>query len=387
MCQILILEPGASIPADKLALTCSINKHGFGLSHVSASRVHTQKSVKDNDPEFIGAALDKLKKFRRFLHLRHATVGEINPANSHPFVILSKVKAGADIGLMHNGTLYEYRPKDPKSPESDTYKFANDFVVPLAKRIRAYTGPKQVLLDPMMQYFVRKEVGYGGSVVVLFDSFGNTFIVNKDKGKQYDGFWASNDYSFMASHARNNNYTPYHQGTHRTVDNDLPWMEDQSGTDSYPYADWERELALDDAKEEARKRREAELAEAFKPSDNSFTAKVKLVQGYKELGERIRNSVYKKDKSIMSATGTVMVDLRGIRKNFKDMTGLTSLNDLGRLTEQDFRDMCKSHPEQMANLIIDMLAENATLAYRNETQAKAIRGLTDKPGDVHPQAL
>ena len=153
MCQVLMLSAGVTLPIDKLELTCDINKHGFGLAWVDNGELKIHRSVKQpNDPDEINRLLIDTIKFKRFLHLRHATVGNVNMENSHPFVLLQKGKGSPKpiLCMMHNGTLSNYTPPQGDTVTSDTLLFARTMAGPLASRVQAYSG-KSVLADPIFR--------------------------------------------------------------------------------------------------------------------------------------------------------------------------------------------------------------------------------------------
>ncbi|HEY6021808.1 MAG TPA: class II glutamine amidotransferase, partial [Candidatus Paceibacterota bacterium] len=201
MCVIIDRKPGVTIPADMLDLACDINAHGWGIAWASKKKLHFEYSIKNpNDPKEVADMLQKLKDHRVFLHLRHATVGGIIEDNLHPFHVLVKKKHGIDLAMMHNGTLYDWKPKDDKEVLSDSYKFVEGFIRPLALRFNRWGG-NNILPDQLFQRVVKSEVG-GSSCVLLFDSLGNSYVVNPQQGKEYEGWWASNTYSFSPSHQR-----------------------------------------------------------------------------------------------------------------------------------------------------------------------------------------
>jgi hypothetical protein len=205
MCVIIVAEPGVVIPQDKLELACDINKQGFGLSWGGKTKIETERSIEDNDPKAIAKLLEQTKTHRRFLHLRYATVGEVTMENSHPFIGMN-----GTFGMMHNGTLYNWKPLATSADKdrSDSFIFFRDMVEPMAKMAHKFSGPT-FLLENMIFRKVLLDYIIGNSVVVLFDNKERKLTLNVNKGKQFEGWWASNDYSFDEQHIRSSTRTPY----------------------------------------------------------------------------------------------------------------------------------------------------------------------------------
>lgn len=206
MCQILELKAGASIPMNLLEITCAINKHGFGVAFIENSDIKIERSVDTNDPKVLGKLLDDLKDKKRYVHIRHATVGDVTLQNSHPFVVLEqrahRRKKKASLILMHNGTLFGYDDEKAKGV-SDTALFVERFVRPLALRCEAYGGLKSILRDEFFRKVMIDEIKKSDKILML-DKTGYTLTFNRSEGKEYPehGFWASNEYSFNPNHSR-----------------------------------------------------------------------------------------------------------------------------------------------------------------------------------------
>lgn len=97
MCVILVGKVSEVLKLDLYAAWAS-NPHGAGLLVHSPGRVQCIKGLMDLD-SLIGE-LEKVDRHRRVaVHLRWATHGSINAANTHPFAV------GRGSWLMHNGVL------------------------------------------------------------------------------------------------------------------------------------------------------------------------------------------------------------------------------------------------------------------------------------------
>lgn len=211
MCQIIELKAGATIPMDLLEITCDINKHGFGVAYTENGDIRIERSITENDPKVLGKLLDDLRNKKRYIHIRHATIGEVTLANSHPFVVLEqkahKKKKKTAIVLMHNGTLWGYDDEKAKGV-SDTALFVDRFVRPLALRCEAFGGLKSVLRDEFFRKVMLDEIKTTDKILML-DNTGYAVTFNRSAGKDYPehGFWASNDYSFSKTHGRSSSLT------------------------------------------------------------------------------------------------------------------------------------------------------------------------------------
>lgn len=358
MCVIIEREPGKVIPAKQLDLACEIDNHGYGLVYHDGKELKVFRSIKANDPKEVGERLQKLKDYKVWLHLRHATVGAVNLENSHPFILGTKKKIGIDLLMMHNGTLYEYKPTDTTSTESDTLQFVKRFAIPLAMRFAAFDG-KKLLDDQFYSYLMKKEAGYV-SILLLIDGAGNVLKINGDKGKDYDWGWASNDHLTDTQHMRSKSRTTYYGGSKNWWEEDdgLPWearvTETKLGGEILN--DWEQDLRVaDEAKEK--------VATVFESSDS-----IRVSYECVKIAEVVN----------MTNTGskTIMQPLTKLKKSFKELAGIPDLKKVGNLTEDDLIEVSKNFPAGMARLVIDLLDEIRTLTHRNDLQSKTILELT-----------
>ena len=358
MCVIIIREPDITIPLDKLELACDINKHGFGLSYIQNNRIMTVRSTEDNDFKEIASRLNDLKDRRVYLHLRHATVGAVTLDNSHPLPVLHKKQDKVDLMLMHNGTLWGYKPPVTDLITSDTVLFNRTFLTPLAKRVVKYTGHTKLLQDSFLRSLLDREANY--SVFVLFDSLGNHYIVNEDRGTQFQGWWASNDYSFQVSHIRSSRRTTgfvYNRPETKTYDPFIPWDNEEYEAPAYEMADWEKELAKADAK--IKQDNLFNLSDARKKAD------------CEKIGAVVRDAIMADPTN----HGNTFRDLKVLKTPFIQRAKIKSLDDMSLVAEKDLIELCQNHPIGMSQLIVDLFRERAEMAVRNKTQAKTILDL------------
>lgn len=365
MCVILDISKGVKIPQGKLELACDINKHGFGLAFQEKGRVKCIHTITEpNDYKLVSKELHKLNDRRVLLHLRHATVGAVNRANAHPLQVLTKHEDGIDLVMMHNGTLHMYSPpwdsKD-KVTDSDTLLFKEQFARPLALRSILFSPKDKLLVDPFFRKLVTKEVG-GFSVLVFMDNYGNVWKINEDKGKQFEGWWASNEYSFQESHYRSSkkNEDKYwkppathgpvvYQGVHANSVREFPW--EGRKMDHPNISTWQDDVWFKGDKGFPEKEKKASL----------LVSNSKLVERYMfeiEQATKIIQASEIKDTSIltMMQNGTIE-NLSVSRPSFVEECGLKSIDDVLQLTEANLEEICENYPKAGAALIIDLLSE------------------------------
>lgn len=210
MCNIAVLKAGVSIPLDKLTNCVYNNPHSFGL--VLRDKNHKKLQVirkcpsGGNDPQEIFDLLEKHKDIDRFLHLRWKTEGPIDLANAHPFTAFKSDKR--QVEFMHNGTLYEYRPKTTTTYEggrqttnylepnvSDSKKFNDELLAPLLAITSGAHGPADIS-DPTFQKIIDK-FWSGQSRGILICNDLEPVLLNAKDWKELDfgggKFWSSNN--------------------------------------------------------------------------------------------------------------------------------------------------------------------------------------------------
>lgn len=383
MCQILNIDPGVDIPFDKLELSCDINKHGYGLSWVENGEIKIVRSLKQpNDPKEVAELLDKHKKFRRFLHLRHVTVGAVNYDNSHPFVLLTKGRQVLPtICMMHNGTLNNWLPEKNDFVNSDTLIFSQYLAAPLAARCQAFGEAKNVLKDALFRRVITAEAGT--SVLLLFDVFGNYLTIDRwNKGKSFKGFWASNDYSFDKNHHRSSqrivSAATYREDEwdwetntwkKKTAQPVMPWEETALPGQHSAYMDWQQVFGQDNQDPPPRNsigpRSPIGTTLSTKTQCLVYAPDFKAQIGYKRIRERI---ALNKETNVSKLSGPVIRNLRVNRPTFCELAKMSDLNDIENLTEADLKEFCEKYPAAMAQLVI----EQQHAVRRAEVKAKAL---------------
>lgn len=413
MCVIIVREPGADVPGAMLERACDVNKHGFGFSWLERGHIRTERSLaQPNSPTQVTKLLKQFPKHKVFLHLRHATVGPVSLQNNHPFYILEKRRDGVDLCMMHNGTMYTYDPKgfpESEKESSDTLIWAKYVVRPMALRCLALGGKEKSVLDDKFFLSVLKRDVYSSSKVVLFDNFGRVEYLNKDQGKDFDGFWASNDYSFDDNHARSSVRSTPSYGSYGTYGNHYGGYDDyRNGGDH-----WSGAAAAESRKRTsssvatlAEKRR---LASVKDKADHPIlpwervtddlndplplfnktsvpTVPVKLILPHEIMVERaletdasaLRSaSVWLKSWIIrplredrVSNIPTQVLDK--LRTDFVTKAGINALTDLGRLSRDQLEEFCSNFPAMAAEAMICLVAReevSAAVAGANDDKA------------------
>lgn len=236
MCVIIKRDPKVIIPDDKILSAAKVNPDGFGISVIDRGRIVTDKVHRSGgtDPQDILKRLADAIDQPLFLHLRYTTAGKTNEANCHPFQVFDG--DSYQVQFMHNGTLSKFN-KGRDHDYSDTWHFNEEILKPL---IRAFYETEGV--DVLANETVKKIVSefQGASVLTLYDSAGNVLNLENSSCKQFDGWWASNTYSFNDNHrtptttAATNAYSPtnrsYYYGQYGDFDDGWPPAKPKSAT-------------------------------------------------------------------------------------------------------------------------------------------------------------
>lgn len=204
MCVILILEPGITPPSELIKNATYNNPDGYGLilKDVQTKKLQIIKSkaingnIPENDPEVIYDLLKDNEDCQRFLHLRHRTEGPVDEENTHPFTSFYSDKR--QVYFMHNGTLYDYKPKttsytyinnvrvDNNSDEdsiSDSKKFNDTVLAPLLTKIKGTNGYGDIH-DDLVQTAITKFWGSGDNKGLLISNNQDFILINRDKWKR-----------------------------------------------------------------------------------------------------------------------------------------------------------------------------------------------------------
>lgn len=320
MCVIIAREPKTDIDFEKIVSACVVNPDGWGYCIPDRGKLEIRHFFdKDgNDPEQVARLLEEAKDHNVFLHLRFRTAGNTGARFSHPFPVLTQRKHGQQIQLMHNGTLRDFDRNDSDYP--DTFHFAGEVVAPLLERVQKHAGKTKVLYDPFVEQILKKYVG-SSSIITLIDSYGNHLTINKDNGNQFDGWWASNKYSFDRAYREPTVHTysspyygPYYNDSHKDKEKEY----DKKSKD---------QKIIDKANEE-------------------------------QVVEKIDSPLFGKENSALAKGKATIPDYPVNRNRFLDLVSLGDISELNALTYDEIYELCYQYPEHMAILIMDLLEEN-----------------------------
>lgn len=333
MCVIILKQPNVIIPFEKLESACIVNGDGWGMSIADRGHLIEQRGFKEegNDPEEIAKLLEDAKDQHVMLHLRYATVGDKNLDNTHPFRVMNRQLDQIDVDFAHNGTLSSF--KVPDSPYSDSHHFKERVVIPLLARSKTFMGADFVLTDPFIAEILKH---YAGTVSIfsLIDGDGRSLIINQTNGVSFDGWWASNKYSFNATHRTSSQdwstYSRWPNST--TTTKPAPWKPpaETKSFDAKTIDDKirENELAAEAAIVEDRM---TQLKDAPKPN-------IALVQ------ELLKES----------------------RKTFCDHAGIDDLFEVCRMDQTDIAELVSFCPDMATLLIMDLLLELYIQEYEDD---------------------
>ncbi len=194
------------------------NRDGAGFMYVDKRRVIIEKGFMQLD-DFITRFKELCAKYNDFkqkalvIHCRIGTSSGNTPENTHPYAITTKEKNlhklyfETDLGVVHNGIISSYTPKDRGASVNDTQKFILEYLAPIHKHfktaykmekfrdgIKDITNSKFVFLDKEERtYYVGDFVNENGL------KFSNTTYKNTmTYYNKYSGWnWKkSNDYYY-----------------------------------------------------------------------------------------------------------------------------------------------------------------------------------------------
>jgi hypothetical protein len=226
------------------------------------------------------------------LHLRFTTAGKTNLRNAHPFSILEMGHDGVDLRMAHNGTIQTFKTK-AAIDESDTRAFARMFVRPLFKRLIKGMDIETILADPFVEELLSSKMP-ATSVLTFLDGMGNSMYVNEtgNGGKEEEGWYYSNVYSFDADHRKpksavvyggwkgsgSNSYFGQAQGSgYYSGYSDTGYNEDY-GTSYFDQKNREIELTKDSNVERYTKKHDLKIGELLSMSDDTIEELV-LMEG------------------------------------------------------------------------------------------------------------
>jgi hypothetical protein len=334
MCVIIKREPKILIPEEKIISACHVNSDGWGISVVDRGKLTTQKfhDPKGTKPEDVIKALKDAEDNLLFLHLRYTTAGKTNTDNCHPFEVFKG--DNFEVQFMHNGTLSKFS-KGKSDDYSDTYHFTLEILKPLVRAFYEVDGAS-VLANPTLKAIL--DEFRASSAFALYDNEGNSLLVENTSCKQFEGWWASNEYSFNR--------------THRTASNSSAFSNDD-GEDYYStaygraysrssYSPTKPAIASTTPKPGVTVVDSKGVATPAKPV--SKAAQCKKI-GYALMQAKRHNA------PIRTLTPPTK------RMTFTELSDIDSLRQILVMTEGDIYDICAELPLAATALIMDLIHE------------------------------
>lgn len=348
MCVIIYRKPGVTIPQQKLESACLVNPDGMGLIAIDRGKLVLRKyfDKKGNNPEHLAKFFEDTKDLTVYAHLRFRTRGATDIENVHPFSVLSKKKHGVDVQFMHNGTISGFG----NEKSCDSKVFAKEILTPLLERTFYDVGDQKLLHDPLVRTILEK-YAMKNSVFLLADNFGNHRIINYEEGKDFGGWWASNEYSFNRFHRSPNYSSSYHNASTYKADE---WKKDEY---------WKKDSLQDDKKA---------VTVPFVPIGSTspvggpntkviYDSEGKIVGGV--VGRPFDDEVPfnteaqndSKPKEVATKPNTTPTLPK--RERFIDVAQLSNLAEVVNLSSDDIKDLIDDYPEEAYMLIRDLIKE------------------------------
>lgn len=150
MCIIVAKKKEVDLPSIDTLKTCfDHNSDGAGLMYVDNGKVVIDKGYMTFDEfkkhyEKLCRKYDNFKNKSLVLHFRIGTSGTNTKENTHPYCIsenykdLHNIKVVTNLGMVHNGIITEYTPKDNVNNTNDTQEFIMKYIAPLYKNYKDF---------------------------------------------------------------------------------------------------------------------------------------------------------------------------------------------------------------------------------------------------------
>ena len=157
MCIIIAKEKKVGLPTYKQLLNSfEYNSDGAGFMYINKGKVVIDKGYM-TWKKFYKRYQKLCRKFNNFenqsliMHFRIGTSSGNTPENTHPYPISSNVKdlhktyITCDLGMVHNGIISDYTPKDRFSKTNDTQEFILNYVSTLYKHYPKFYKDKYIM--------------------------------------------------------------------------------------------------------------------------------------------------------------------------------------------------------------------------------------------------
>lgn len=388
MCVIICRDPGIEIPFSKLESASYVNPDGWGIVIADRGKLEYRHDLKC-DPIEIAKALEDAKDHQVLLHLRFNTKGATNLENCHPFKL---DVPGLDIAFAHNGTLYRWGPTD-KETFSDSYKFNRDYLSPLVARCGAFVGNDKVLEDQFLISALEDAAG-SNSKFALINGDGLTLIINHEEGHEFEGWWASNTYSFQRNHRETTgtSSTYYGSGVYSSSAyayggmgssqswNDGDWQEiiTQAEThdpqDNAPFEGGKKITAQTSMFSDADQDLKVPDLQKWDKTEEEEEAEFELQQQCEQIGSVI-------DHCMNTRLNDKLIEhlLQRKTKSFCELASIDNLLEVTKLDPEDLLELVSFYPEAASVLLKDLLFE---LYLKHSVKAQNALGVVGDSGII-----
>lgn len=190
MCQIIVVPAGKKVNMKNLDKAQKHNQDGYGVSWFEDGMVKTYKTM---DYNTFKGVISSLKKYSKIVHLRYATVGDVNVSNCHPFEVPTGV-------MFHNGTINGMTP--PRIWKNGKYEQSGSDSSEMAKLLSAVDYDSIDAISPLILPIIGDKINR----MVFMEDDGEITILNSKLGIEDDGIWYSNDYHLKADAWCRNGY-------------------------------------------------------------------------------------------------------------------------------------------------------------------------------------
>lgn len=179
MCLAMVQPAGEIIPADAIECGWQMNDDGAGVAYCDRGKVRIVKGLTTAAATI--RAYNRIRAAAKdspiLLHLRLATHGKKDAANTHPFWITPNESA-----MIHNGIIHT---PITNAARSDTWHYAQMLRKELPNAAR--------VPDAVTCGVIAADIGVGNKIAIL-DAARDFTIIGEKQGVWDAGIWYSNEY-------------------------------------------------------------------------------------------------------------------------------------------------------------------------------------------------
>ena len=188
MCLLIQQTKDVNFTEEHLRDFYSRNKDGIGVMWAEDGHLHYNKIIPRNAQEAVDFYNDTARGKDCCVHYRMRTHGDIDMDNCHPYPVFGFGGETADMPmlLMHNGVLHTGNSEDPS--KSDTWHYIRNY---LHKLLANDPG---LAFDPVFADVIGKHIG--NNRFAIMNHLGDTAIINRSQGVEFQGAWLSNTYAW-----------------------------------------------------------------------------------------------------------------------------------------------------------------------------------------------